>query len=126
MLGTEDPRVAGVLALSGSPLPDLRHISLFGSSLASERTLAWAEEHDAAAHIADLAPKPLFIGHGQQDDMVPVAGALRLYEAARPYYASAPENLTLRLYDHSHMISPDELDDAATWLLAHFPPQIAS
>lgn len=123
VLGTENPRISGVLALSGSPLPDLRHISLFGSTLASAQTLAWAEEHDAAAHIANLAPKPIFIGHGRQDDMVPIAGALRLYEAARPYYAHAPENLTLRLYNHTHMISQQELDDAASWLLAHFPPQ---
>lgn len=121
VLGTEDLRISGILALSGSPLPDLRRISLFGSTLASAQTLAWAEEHDAAAHIARFAPKPLFIAHGRQDDMVPIAGALRLYEAAKPYYVEQPENLTLKLYDHSHMISQQELDDAATWLRTHFP-----
>ena len=32
--------------------------------------------------VADLSPRPLFIGHGSQDDMVPIDSAITLYDAA--------------------------------------------
>jgi len=52
--------------------------------------------------------------------LVPVAGTLRMYEAAKPYYASAPERLGLRLYDHTHLVTEAEAADAIEWLLVHF------
>lgn len=120
--GTEDEHVAGVIAASGSPLTDLLPVRLFGSAPPSAETEAWARAHDAAANIARLAPKPLLIQHGQADDMVPVAGALRLYEAARPYYEEHPDHLKLLLYPHTHLVSEQEMHDAVHWVATMFAP----
>lgn len=116
ILGTEDDRVAGVVSIAGSPLPDLMGVALFGATLPDDAHCAWASAHDAAANIANLAPKPLLISHGQDDDMVPVTGAKRLYEAARPYYAAYPGRLALMLYPHTHTVTQEQIMDAARWV----------
>lgn len=120
ILGTEDERVAAVGSLAGSPLPDLLGVPMFGGGIPCKELCDWAREHDAAARIMDLAPKPLLISHGRHDDMVPVAGALRLYEAARPIYDEHPERLALRLYDHTHTVSQEQIVDAVTWIAPYF------
>ncbi len=120
--GTEDERVAGVIAASGSPLSDLLPVRLFGSAPPSAETVAWARAHDAAANITRLAPKPLLIQHGRADDMVPVAGALRLYEAARPHYEEHPDHLKLMLYPHTHLVTEQEMHDAVHWVATMFSP----
>lgn len=120
ILGTEDERAAGVVSIAGSPLPDLMGNALFGSALPDEAVLAWARDHDAAAHIADFAPKPLLLSHGREDDMVPVAGAIRLYEAAQPYYAAYPDRLALLLYEHTHTVTQEQIMDAARWVETFF------
>lgn len=125
VIGTEDERVTGVISASGSPLPDLLPVSLFGSAPPSEATEIWARAHDAAAQISHLAPRPLLIQHGTNDDMVPVAGAQRLYEVAKPYYASQPDNLTLMLYPHSHLVTEQQLQDAVAWSVAHFHSDVS-
>ncbi|HLZ25108.1 MAG TPA: dienelactone hydrolase family protein [Ktedonobacterales bacterium] len=116
ILGTEDERVAAVGALAGSPLPDLLGNSLFGGTTPCAELRDWAREHDAAAHVTSLAPKPLLISHGRADDMVPVAGALRLYEAATPAYAEHPDRLALRLYAHTHTVTQEQVEDAVSWI----------
>lgn len=120
--GTEDERVAGVIAASGSPLSDLLPVRLFGSPPPSEATEDWARAHDAATHIERLAPKPLLIQHGEDDDMVPVSGALRLYEAAKPLYAEHPDHLKLILYPHTHLVTEQEMHDAVDWVATFFAP----
>jgi fermentation-respiration switch protein FrsA (DUF1100 family) len=122
IFGTEDERVAGVIAASGSPLTDLLPVRLFGSSPPSAATEAWARAHDAATHIATLAPKPLLIQHGRADDMVPVSGALRLYEAAQPLYESHPDHLKLMLYPHTHLVTEQQMHDAVNWVAEIFAP----
>lgn len=117
VLGSEDERAAGLIAASGSPLPDLLPVRLFGSAPPSEASEAWALAHDAAANVGRLAPKPLLIQHGRADDMVPVSGALRLYEAAQPYYTEHPDNLKLMLYPHTHLVSEQQMRDAVEWLI---------
>ncbi|HEX6122997.1 MAG TPA: alpha/beta fold hydrolase [Ktedonobacterales bacterium] len=123
ILATEDARVAGVISIAGSPLPDLLPIHLFGPDKPSEEAKVWAREHDAAAHIARYAPRPLLLQHGRADDMVPVAGTLRLHAAAQPLYRDYPDQLSLKLYDHTHLITEAEAADAIGWLLAHFAPR---
>jgi predicted esterase len=120
VVGTEDARVAGVVSIAGAPLPDLVCVPMFDSQPPSEAVFAWAREHDAAERIGRLAPKPLMISHGRRDDMVPVAGALRLYEAARPYYAAHPERLELMLYDHTHTVTPEQLAAMVNWVAPFF------
>jgi uncharacterized protein len=117
VLGSEDERASGLIAASGAPLPDLLPVRLFGSAPPSEESEVWALAHDAAANIGRLAPKPLLIQHGRADDMVPVSGALRLYEAAQPHYAECPDNLKLMLYPHSHLVSEQQMRDAVEWLI---------
>ncbi len=120
VFGTEDERVAGIIAASGSPLTDLLPVRLFGSAPPSEETVAWARAHDAAANIATLAPKPLLIQHGRADDMVPVEGSLRLYELAKPYYDERPDHLKLMLYPHTHLVSEQQMHDAVNWIATIF------
>lgn len=120
ILGTEDERATGVVSIAGSPLPDLMGVSTFGPTTPDEPHCDWAREHDAAAHIASFAPKPLLLSHGREDDMVPVAGALRLYEAAKPYYAEQPERLALMLYEHTHTVTQEQIMDAAGWVATFF------
>jgi fermentation-respiration switch protein FrsA (DUF1100 family) len=118
--GTEDERVAAVVSVSGSPLPDLANVTMLGTNAPSATNQQWSRLHDAAANIAQLAPKPLLIQHGRHDDMVPVEGALRLYAAAQPYYATHPDHLALMLYDHTHTVIEAQLRDALTWLAPFF------
>lgn len=121
--GAEDARVAGVVSLAGSPLPDILDVSLFGSRPPSPASRAFAQEHDVVANIAQLAPKPLLLSHGRRDNMVPVAGALRLHEAARPLYAErAPDSLALRLYDHTHHITEEQIRDALAFIAPLYLP----
>ncbi len=119
---TEDDRVAGVIAASGSPLTDLLPVRLFGSAAPSAATEEWARAHDAAANIGRFAPKPLLIQHGRADDMVPVAGAIRLHEAALPHYEAHPEHLKLMLYPHTHLVSEQQMHDAVNWVAEIFAP----
>lgn len=118
--GSEDARVGGIVSIAGSPLSDLLGIRLFGSVSPSEQSRAWAEQHDVVRHVDRLAPRPLLLSHGGKDDMVPVGGTLRLYEAAKPFYADHPERLTLRLYDHTHVVSEPQLRDAVNWIVPFF------
>jgi dienelactone hydrolase len=120
LAAVQDPRVAGVISASGSAAPDLLEISIAGSRLASAAARAWALEHDAAAHLGRLAPRPLLLQHGRRDDMVPVANTLRLYESAQPFYAERPECLGLMIYDHTHTASAEQIADAVEWIAPFF------
>jgi uncharacterized protein len=120
LVGIHDERAAGVVSASGSAAPDLLTISIAGSRLAGPQTSAWALEHDAAAEMQRLAPRPLLLQHGRPDDMVPVGSTLRLYEAAKPFYAGYPDRLELMLYDHTHLVSPQQIADAAEWMSKFF------
>lgn len=122
LAGAEDARVAGVVSLAGSPLPDILEVSLFGSRLPSPESRAYAHAHDVVAHVARLAPKPLLLSHGRHDDMVPVAGTLRLYEAAKPLYADHPGRLALQLFDHTHHITEEQIRDALAFIAPLFLP----
>lgn len=122
LVGTEDPRVAGVISASGSAAPDLLDLSIAGSRPAGAEARRWALAHDAAARLDQLAPRPLLLQHGRADDFVPVANSQRLYEAAKPLYEAHPERLELMLYDHAHDVTPAQIEDAVEWLAYRFPP----
>lgn len=59
---------------------------------------------------ADL---PMFVAHGTQDDIVPLAAAERLLTHLRDCGARA---LSHRFYPMGHQICPEELGDLAAWL----------
>lgn len=118
--GMEDPRAAGIVSIAGTPLPDLICESPNSPALPSDAACRWATRHDATTLVSRFAPRPLLISHGRADDMAPVAGALHLYDAARPYYAMYPERLGLMLYDHTHTVTPQQLDDVMQWMAPLF------
>jgi dienelactone hydrolase len=120
LAATWDDRTAGVVSASGSSPLDLVDISIAGSRLAGEAARAWAVEHDVVPRLGALAPRPLLLQHGRPDDMVPVANTLRLYDAARPHYAAHPEHLGLMLYEHTHIVSPVQIQDAVDWVCQRF------
>lgn len=120
--GAEDARVAGVVSLAGSPLPDILDVSLFGSRSPSSAWRDYAHEHDVVARAARLAPRPLLLSHGRRDNMVPVAGTLRLNEAVKPLYADYPDRLALQLYDHTHHITEEQIRDALAFIAPLFLP----
>ncbi|HEV2403938.1 MAG TPA: hypothetical protein VGR88_00715, partial [Ktedonobacterales bacterium] len=118
--GMEDPRAAGIVSIAGTPLLDLICESPNSPALPSDAACRWATRHDATTLVSRFAPRPLLISHGRADDMAPVAGALHLYDAARPYYAVYPERLGLMLYDHTHTVTPQQLDDVMQWMAPLF------
>ncbi len=68
---------------------------------------ALAAEASSANHGA-----PIFIAHGRQDDMVPIAYA----EASRDALRQAGYAVEWREYDIPHTVSSDEIDDIGDWL----------
>ncbi len=118
--GVEDARVAGVVSMAGAPLPDLMHVTIFNARPPSAASRQWAAEHDVVNLLPHFAPKPLLISHGRDDDMVPFAGALRLYEAAKPHYAAHPDRLALMEYSHTHTVSEAQVHDAVAWIAPLF------
>lgn len=57
--------------------------------------------------------------------MAPVAGALRLYAAAKPLYAAHPDHLKLMLYPHTHLVSEQQIHDAVDWVAEFFAPDLS-
>ncbi|HEU5347826.1 MAG TPA: alpha/beta fold hydrolase [Ktedonobacterales bacterium] len=124
IVGTEDTRAAGIYSISGSPVPDLVQLMPAGMPGPSPDAERWARAHDSAEHLATLAPKPLLLQHGRNDDMVPVSGSLRLYETAQALYSAHPDNLALMLYDHRHDVTEAEVTEGVGWLLPFFATSV--
>jgi dienelactone hydrolase len=114
------PDALAVGGFSMGAMAALVNVTMLGMYTPSPANQHWLREHDAAANIARLAPKPLLIQHGRHDDMVPVEGALRLYAAAQPHYEQHPDRLALMLYDHTHTVVEAQLRDALAWLAPLF------
>jgi phospholipase/carboxylesterase len=62
-----------------------------------------------------LAGKPVFIGHGTADRVLPIA----LGRQSRDYLRGAGVDLTYREYAMPHQISQQEHQDVAVWLRGH-------
>ncbi len=122
VVGMEDPRVCGIISVSGSPLPDLIAHPFLGSQGVSDAVHEYAEAHDVTKLVESYAPRPLLLQHGRIDDMVPVQGTLRLYESAKPAYAASPDRLALMLYEHTHLVTQEEITDAVNWIVPFFHP----
>ena len=120
IVGTEDARAAGIYSISGSPVPDLVQMMPAGMPGPGPDAERWARAHDCAEHIARFAPRPLLLQHGRQDDMVPVAGSVRLFETAQPLYTGHPDRLDLMLYNHRHDVTEAEVAEGVAWLLPFF------
>jgi len=91
VLRTAPERLAGVVALSG----------LFDDRLVTTRAA------DAA-----VARVPVFVAHGVEDRVLPIADG----RAIRDRFQPVVEDFTYREYPMAHTIGPDEKRDVATWL----------
>lgn len=90
-----EPRpIAGIAAISGRIPPEARD---------------WMVPAD------QLAGAPIFLGHGTQDDVIPISYA----RSARQLLETLPVDLTYREYRMPHTISPETLRDMLAWLTAH-------
>ena len=114
--GAEDERVAGIVSLAGASLSDMIGVPPFGLGTPGRYAQEWVRAHDVRSHAGRLAPRPVLLSHGRRDDMVPVEGSTYLYEAALPYYTGFPDRLALRLYDHTHTVTQEQLTDALTFI----------
>ncbi|MBS0468183.1 MAG: dienelactone hydrolase family protein [Proteobacteria bacterium] len=66
----------------------------------------------AAAPAADLAGRQLWVSHGVQDNVIPLASARAIRDHAR----TLPLALSYREYPGVHEIRPEELRDSMAWL----------
>ena len=70
-------------------------------------------EHAAATY----PPRPLLLLHGDQDDVVSIAGDLALYERLRPAYQDAPDRLELVVYPGlGHFYTDEMMERSADWI----------
>ena len=65
-----------------------------------------------AAPAADLAGRQLWVSHGVQDNVIPLASARAIRDHAR----TLPLALSYREYPGVHEIRPEELRDSMAWL----------
>jgi phospholipase/carboxylesterase len=94
VLRTAPERIAGVVALSGR---------------FSDALFETPPPTDAVGSV------PLFVAHGTQDDVLPVANGRAVRDAFQPLV----RDFTYREYPVPHGIGPAELGDVAAWLTAH-------
>ena len=94
VLRTAPERVAGIVALSGR----------FSDDLAETPA-----DTGASGRVA------VFVAHGTQDDLLPVADGRAIRDLLQPMV----RDFTYREYAMPHTIAPDELRDVAAWLTSH-------
>jgi phospholipase/carboxylesterase len=94
VLRTAPARLVGVVALSGR----------FSDAL-----------FEAPPPTDAVGAVPLFVAHGTEDDVLPVANGRAVRDAFQPLV----RDFTYREYPVPHAIGPTELADVAAWLTAH-------
>ncbi len=97
----------GIMALT---LLLTRPALLQGAQVLHSRLLPQALPQAAPAQ--ELAGKQLWVSHGVQDNVIPLASA----QAIRDHASMLPLALTYREYQSLHELRPDEVRDAMAWL----------
>ncbi len=69
--------------------------------------------HSPVDSVGRIAPVPLLIVHGDEDDMVPVEEARRLFEAA----TEPKEFLVVKGGGHKLRLNPEAMDKTVAWVL---------
>ncbi len=98
LLLTRPQALAGVVAISGRTLPYL-----------------FREDNPLGGHLApvqQLKDKPLFLGHGVNDNVIPVAEARQ----SESIFSRLPVAMTYREYEMPHGISPECFQEVGDWL----------
>ncbi len=91
---TQPEKVAGVVAMSGRLLPELK------------------PQIVEAERLRDL---PILMTHGRRDPIIPISEA----RAASNYLSTLPLKLTYREYDMGHQITVESLTDIVAWFKPH-------
>jgi uncharacterized protein len=110
-----EPRLKAVAALIGSPG--------FVGEIPDRPDLAKRMRQDGPFALAErFPPRALLMINGELDEVVPPAGALRLYEALRPLYTEIPERLVLRLDPNlGHAVTPEMWRESFAWIERYLP-----
>jgi predicted esterase len=73
----------------------------------------WLPAADRFVLPDDRKEMPIFIGHGEQDDVVPFASAARMGQVLS---AAGAMRVETRFYTMAHQICPEEMNDMAQFL----------
>lgn len=78
--------------------------------------------HDPEHLIERIAPRPFLLLHGSQDQLVPVEGARRFMELARPYYQAHPDRLAMLEQERlNHYVTTYMIDQMRQWFCRYLP-----
>ena len=117
-----DPRLAvGAMAM-GSPdwLEPLRGMGLAPGHPVYD-AIAARSPLERAAEL--YPPRPLLLLHGDQDDVVSIAGDRALYDRLRPVYHAVPDRLEFVIYPGlGHLYTDDMAERSAAWIARFLPP----
>jgi len=106
-VAAESPAVKALVIAGGGDLPD------YTPFISVARAFS-----DPLKQVRQLGGRPLFMLHGKYDKAVPPKQAERLFQAAR-------EPKKLVWWDCGHVLPPDAIDSAASWLAEQFKPPAA-
>lgn len=112
------PEVRCVASLMGSAYYGSLSKTLFPPAENSDGVLASLADYEASQQLANLADRPLFLWHGEEDDVVPAVESFRLQ------HALAREGLNKNLTcvweaGVKHRITPLALESATGFFLQH-------
>jgi phospholipase/carboxylesterase len=102
-----------LLAPPAAPAPRLAGAVLLSGYLPLDQHMA-----DASPDLADV---PIFVGHGRQDSLIPVAFGRHTRDELTALGAA----VTYHEYPIAHAINEQELSDIAAWLTAQLDKQAA-
>ncbi|HYG60418.1 MAG TPA: alpha/beta fold hydrolase [Symbiobacteriaceae bacterium] len=78
--------------------------------------------HDPEGLVARIAPRPFLMLHGSADQVVPIEGARRFLELARPHYAALPDRLALVEQDRlNHYVTMFMVEKMRDWFCRYLP-----
>ena len=95
----------------------LRFPQRLGGAIALSTYLPLHTRVEAEAHTANRG-LPIFMAHGSQDTVVPLA----LGEMSRAHLRDLGYAVTWRAYAMPHSVAPDEIADLCTWLNTRLAP----
>ncbi len=76
----------------------------------------WLPQTDLPAPSPAACQTPVFIGHGEDDDLIPVSAATRTRDSLSQL---GYRDIQQRSYPIPHSINMQEIDDIAAWLAQH-------
>jgi len=100
----------------GAFIAHARHIGIIRDPGFPPSEEAYYQEmvtYNPISEVGGLAPTPLLVVHGDQDDLVPAEEAYRLYNAA-----AEPKDLCIvKKGGHKLRLNPEAMDKAVSWTL---------